>query len=61
MTQTLSYVVFGLFALLGVWLAITSGPIWWVAVVMFAAAPGLQYWQSEKIRRRATLYGVTAQ
>jgi hypothetical protein len=53
-----SYLVFGLFIVLGIYLVITSGPIWWLSVALFAGILGLTRWQSVRLGQRAALFDI---
>jgi hypothetical protein len=55
-----TYVVFGLFAALAVYLVITSGPVWWLAFALFISFIPLTAYQASRTRRRAALFGVAA-
>ena len=50
--------VFGLFSLLGVYLALTSAPLWWLSVALFVSMPLIIHLQTNRIRSRAALLGI---
>jgi hypothetical protein len=59
-TRGSTLLVFGLLTLLAIYLAVQSGPIWLLAVVLFASFVPLTYWQTNRIRQRARLFGISS-
>jgi len=56
--RTSNYVVFGLFIVLGIYLVLTSGPVSWLSVALFAGILGLTHRQSVRLREQAALFGI---
>jgi hypothetical protein len=52
--------IFGFFILLGVYLVITSGAVWWLAVAVFTLMVPLTYWRARQTRLRGQVLGTTA-
>jgi hypothetical protein len=52
--------IFGLFILLGVYLVITSGAVWWLAVAVFTLMVPLTYWRARQTRLRCEVLRIAA-
>jgi hypothetical protein len=57
-TRWLNFPVFGLLSLLGIYLALTSTRLWWLAVAAFVLQIPIIYRRAHRLQRRAELFGI---
>jgi len=56
-----TYIIFGAFGAFSLYKAITSGAVWWIFLIFFAAAVLAAVVRASRIRRRGVLFGVSAE